>query len=307
METEIRTAPTVTAPATPLAPDPEQNRERSMKLPWFSLLSLSWLLTGCLAPADDDDSGPTDDDDSVGCAVDASGGTGGATGSSWVTVSGWSTDDATNSPDYEVLVYRPATLSGPAPLAILTANPVPADRGQIEQITYEFIGSGLDAWAEAHDYVFAFPVGGGNSGDDLAFSPGEDDAYMGSAIDAIAGSFDIDRNSIHLFGRSGGGRLAIQLSQAHSTRIASIMSLAGPQPFPDWESGTPEWERPVDGLFIHDENDPVVGRATVLDTVTMFESLGAEVETFFDYTGGHDWDADQVEPRMASFFDRTCL
>lgn len=278
-----------------------------MKLPWLSLLAGSALLFGCPTTTDDDDSGAADDDDSVGCTVDASGGTGGATGSSWITVPGWSTDDGFDTPDYEVLVYRPATLSGTAPLAILTANPVPANRGLIEQITYEFIGGGLDSWAEANDYVFAFPVGGGVEGGDLAFSGAQDDPYMGAAIDEIAGSFDIDRNSVHLFGRSGGGRQAIQLGQVHSTRIASIMSLAGPQPFPNWESGAPEWERPVAGLFVHDENDPVVGRPTVLDTVNMFESLGAEVETFFDYTGGHDWDADQVEPRMAAFFDRTCL
>ncbi|MCO4770504.1 MAG: hypothetical protein KDA24_10785 [Deltaproteobacteria bacterium] len=264
------------------------------------------LLLGCTAVEGDDDDSAGGGDGPAGCTVVSSGGSGGDTGSSWVTVPGW-TDAGTDTPEYEVVVFRPPGLTGPTPLALLTANPVPADRADIEQIVFEFIGSGLGNWAETYGYTFGFPVGGGVEGGELATRTARDEPYFGDAIDAVTGQFDIDLNSIHLFGRSGGGRLAIQMAQFQATKVASIMSLAGPQPFPNWESGEPEWERAVGGLFIHDENDPVVGRPTVLDTVTMFQSFGGQVETFFEYTGGHDWNAEQVEPRMAEFFGRTCI
>jgi len=273
----------------------------------WTALAASLVLAGCPAGNDDDSSRVADDDDVAGCTVNASGGSGGASGLSWITVPGWSTDDGANTPDYEVVVYRPPTVQGSAPLAILTSNPVSADRSSIENIVVGSDDGGFDAWAETYGYIVAFPVGGGVEGGLLAFRSQQDEPYMGAAIDAIGQSFDVDLNSVHLFGRSGGAYLAIQLAQAQATRVASIMSLAGPQPFPNWESGEPAWDRPVGALLIHDENDPIVSRPTVLDTAVMFESLGGEVERFFDYTGMHEWVPEQVEPRMALFFDRTCL
>lgn len=258
------------------------------------------LAAGCPA-ADDDDSAGVE-----GCVARGSGGSGGAAGTSWLTVPGWSTDDGGDLPDYEVVVYRPEGLAGPAPLAVFTNNPVEGERAVIEGYLTD-IGSGFDAWADEHGYVVAYPVAGGVEGGELGFRTGQDEPYMGAAIDAVAAAFDVDLNSVHLFGRSGGGRLAIQLAQAHAEAVASILSLAGPQPFPNWETGEPTWSRPVGGLFVHDEADPIVGRPTVLDTVAMFQAQGAEVETFFDYTGGHDWLAEEIEPRMAAFFGRTCL
>lgn len=265
------------------------------------MLALGVLAGACVDGPDDDDS--ADDDDVDGCVVADSGGSGGAVGASWETVNAWSTDDGPNLPDYEVLVYAPAGLPPGAPLALLTSNPVPPDRTQIEQILFEFIGSGLDVWAEEHGFIVAFPVAGVVENSQLAFRTGLDEEFLGAAIDAVAARFSIDRNSVHLFGRSGGGAQAIRLANAHSPRIASIMSLAGPQPFQTW----PSWERPVGGLFVHDEADPVVSRAAVQDTVDMFLDAGAAVETFFDYTGGHDWDAASIEPRMAEYFARTCI
>ena len=267
------------------------------------LLAALLVFAGCVSP-DDDDSSTTDDDDAGGCVVDGSGGSGGAAEGDWLTVGGWTTDgDA--APDYEVYVYAPAGLSGPAPVAILTANPVQPDRGEIEMMMTQFISypDGLDAWAELHGFILAFPVGGVIEQGQLAFRFGFDESFMVVAIDTIASNYDIDRNSVHLFGRSGGGRVAMQMAEEHSEKVASIMSLAGPNPF----NGPPDWDRPVAGLFIHDEADPVVSRTSVQASVDAFEDGGAYVETFFDYTGGHDWDAAQVEPRLAGFIGRICL
>lgn len=264
-----------------------------------------FALLGCPADDDDDSSVADDDDASAGCEVDSSGGAGGDVGGTWVTVPGWTTDaDAT--PDYEVFVYAPPNLSGPAPVAILTSNPVQPDRGEIERTIMDYISSpnGLDAWADQHGFVVAFPIAGVVEQGQLAFRFGLDENFMSAAIDAIGSSFDIDRNRVHLFGRSGGGRVAMLMAEAHSERVASIMSLAGPNPF---TQGPPEWTRPVPGLFIHDEADPVVSRAQVQASVDAFEDGGAFTETFFDYTGGHDWDAAQVEPRLADFYGRMCL
>jgi len=274
-------------------------RPRASARRWVLLGAVLLGAAGCPG-ADDDDSAAVET-----CAVRASGGVGGAPGMSWHTVPGWSTDDGSDLPDYEVVVYRPAALDGPAPLAVFTSNPVPGEREAIEGFLTD-IGSGFDAWADEHGYLVAFPVAGGVEGGELGFRTGQDEPYMGAAIEAVAGAFDVDRNRVHLFGRSGGGRLAIQLAQAHADTVASILSLAGPQPFPNWESGEPTWSRPVGGLFVHDEADPIVGRPTVLDTVAMFQAQGAPVETFFDYSGGHDWLAAEIEPRMADFFARTC-
>ena len=274
-------------------------------LPLLLLLAGTLVVTGCPAD-DDDDSSVTDDDDaSGGCVVDGSGGSGGAPAGAWITVGGWSTD-ADTVPDYEVYVYAPANLTGPAPVAILTANPVQPDRGEIAAMMTEYISypDGLDAWAELHGFIVAFPAAGIVEQGQLAFRFGLDENFMGAAIDAIGSSYAIDRNAVHLFGRSGGGRVAMQMAEVHSERIASIMSLAGPNPF---TAGPPQWTRPVPGLFIHDAADPVVSRTQVQASVDAFEDGGAETETFFDYTGGHDWDADQVEPRLAAFFGRMCL
>ncbi len=268
------------------------------------VLVLALSLAGCASVDDDDSAGSAgDDDDAAGCVVDGSGGSGGAVAGDWITVGGWSTEgDA--APDYEVYVYAPANLTGPAPVAILTANPVEPDRGEIERMMTEYIGypDGLDAWAEQHGFLLAFVAAGFVEQGRLAFRFGFDENFMAAAIDAIGSNYDIDRNRVHLFGRSGGGRVAMQMAEVHSARLASIMSLAGPNPF----DGPPDWERPVAGLFIHDVADPVVSRTSVQASVNAFEDGGAFVETFFDYTGGHDWDSPQVEPRLADFFGRMC-
>ncbi len=268
------------------------------------LLAAGVLVVGGCPADDDDDSSASDDDDGAGCVVDGSGGSGGDAEGAWLSVGGWTTDgDA--APDYEVYVYAPANLTGPAPVAILTSNPVQPDRAEIERLVTEYISypDGLDAWAELQGFIVAFAVGGVVEQGQLAFRFGFDENFMSVAIDAIASNYDVDRSSVHLFGRSGGGRVAMQMAEAHSEKGASIMSLAGPNPF----NGEPDWDRPVAGLFIHDANDPVVSRNSVQDSVDAFEDGGAYVETFFDYTGGHDWDAAQVEPRMADFFGRMCL
>jgi predicted esterase len=269
----------------------------------FLLLCGALVLCGCPADDDDDSSG-TDDDDAAGCVVDGSGGSGGASEGAWLPVGGWTTDGDV-APDYEVYVFAPANLVSPAPVAILTSNPVQPDRGEIERLITDYISypNGLDAWAELQGFIVAFPVGGVVEQGQLAFRFGFDESFMSAAIDAIAGNYDIDRNSVHLFGRSGGGRVAMQMAEAHSEKVASIMSLAGPNPF----NSEPDWEQPVAGLFIHDPDDPVVSRTSVQARVEAFEDGGAHVETFFDYTGGHDWDAAQIEPRMADFFVRMCL
>ena len=275
-------------------------RDRSL----FLLLIVALVLGGCVDPDDDDSAATGDDDDAAGCVVDGSGGSGGAATGDWLTVGGWSTD-GDSVPDYEVYVYAPANLAGPAPVAILTSNPVPPDRGEIEMMMTQYISypDGLDAWAERHGFIVAFVAGGIIEQGQLAFRFGFDENFMAVAIDTIASNYDIDRNSVHLFGRSGGGREAMQMAEVHSERLASIMSLAGPNPF----NGAPDWERPVAGLFIHDEGDSVVSRPSVQASVNAFEDGGAFVETFFDYTGGHEWDAPQVEPRLADFFGRMCM
>ena len=267
------------------------------------LMALGLALAGCPAD-DDDDSSVTGDDDDAACVVDGSGGSGGAAGGDWLTVGGWSTD-ADAIPDYEVFVYAPPNLSGPAPLAILTANPVQADRDEIARMITEYISfpNGIDAWADQHGFILAFPAAGVVEQGNLAFRFGLDENFMSAAIDAIGSGYDVDRNRVHLFGRSGGGRVAMQMAEVHSARVASIMSLAGPNPF----NGAPAWERPVAGLFIHDESDPVVSRTSVQAAVDAFEDGGAFTETFYDYTGGHEWDGAQVEPRLADFFGRMCL
>lgn len=282
------------------------------KIPSF-MFALS-VLAACAdtaLPDDDSTTGPEDDDSTEDptptdpcAAVDGSGGSGAAAGRGWLTVPGFSTDtDAV--PDYEVLYYAPGSLTGPSELRVLMTRPIAQDRAGIEQVIFDYLGQ--DQWAEEDGVIFVMPLPGPFEASQLGWytqDPADLD-YLTAALDTVELAFDVDRQRIHLYGTSAGGRLAVHYGHSLSTRIASIGDHAGSNPFANWPA-TP-WARALPALLVHDEGDPIVSRSAMEDVRDMFLDAGAEVETAFDYASGHEWNQEEIHPILGSYFAAQCL
>ena len=269
-------------------------------------LGLSVLLTACPSesadPSDDDDA--VDDDDTGEACGRASGGSGGALDSMvWLQVDGFG-DALDNSSEYEVLVYAPSSAQvTPMPVLMLVGRRMPLPFAQNEQIFSDLLG--MTDWAEEYGWLVMLPNPGNTGGDQINWTDSATDAaFFDAAVDTVAGRWDIDLDRIHAVGSSAGGRAASYLGWAHSDRLASIVNHAGGNPFGTWPE-TP-WDAECAGLFIHDEDDPVVPRAAVEDVVAMWEDAGQVTETYFDYPDEHEWVPESLFPTMKTFFDGVC-
>jgi poly(3-hydroxybutyrate) depolymerase len=282
-----------------------------MRLHHVPIAALLALAAACNDPADDDTTLPLDDDaaddDTTAdpCPADPSGGTGGATGTSWLTVLDHSTSD-TAMPDREVLVHTPSSWDGASPLAlyVMMTKPTPQDRAQVEEIFLEFVDQ--DAWSDASGFLFAVPMPGPYEGGNLGWYLGsvDDDAYFNAALDTLLASYNVDRSRIFLYGTSAGGRLAAYYGQKHGERLTGVIDHAGSSP---WNQPPPlPWPRALPGLFIHDPADPIVSRQAMEDIVQIWEDAGAPAETAFDYASGHEWNGEEIQPLIDDWVGRTC-
>lgn len=268
------------------------------------------LLLAC-PTVDDDDSGPPDDDDSASTADDddacglPSGGGGGPSGTSWHEVDGFGTpgDDA---PDYELFVHVPdgLDLSEAAPVLMLVGRRMPLDRAQNEQILFDMLAMG-DLVAE-QGWVLTMPLPGEAAPDQLSWTDSAtDEAFFDAALEQLGAGWNIDLDRINGIGASAGGSAAVMLAYKHGDRLAGILNQAGANPYAGGWPPTP-WPADCAGLFVHDEDDPVVPRGPVEDGALMFEDAGQQTERAYDYPSGHEWDADALGALMADFFGRTC-
>lgn len=273
-------------------------------------LSAAGFACGDPAPADDDSAGtpgpdPTPAEPCDG-AHDPSGGSGAPEGRSWLPVAGWTTDtDAV--PDREVLLHVPAGIDPTvgAPLMVLMTRPIPQDRAAIEQIAFDYLGQ--DAFADSEGWIFAMPMPGPFEAGQLGWYSQLDSerGFLGAAIDAIEAALPVDRQRIHLYGTSAGGRYAVAFGHAATTRIASVIDHAGSNPFSQWPALP--WPRALPALLIHDEADPIVSRAAMEDVRDMFLDAGAEVEAAFEYDRGHEWVPEEIHPLIAAWVPGRCL
>lgn len=124
----------------------------------------------------------------------------------------------------------------------------------------------LDALAQRHPFIFAFPDGtrdrvgarfwnATEACCDFYQARVDDVAYLGAVIAEIRAKLTIDPRRIYLIGHSNGGFMASRLACERADLIAAFISLAG------GTSADPERCRPtapVAALFVHGDADQTV-------------------------------------------------
>lgn len=159
-----------------------------------------------------------------------------------------------------VRVHAPRRASGPMPLVLNLHGSGGTAAGQ------EWV-SGMDAAADAHVFLVAYPQGAVPMGGGFAWNvPGQplvggarvpsgaaDDVdFIDRAIGALARAYPVDLRRIYLTGYSGGARMASYLACALTTHVAAIAPVAGvrfPAPCAD--------PRPVPVIAFHGTSDPI--------------------------------------------------
>jgi hypothetical protein len=264
------------------------------------------LLLGCSGPGDLDDDDASPDDDDFECG-DASDGSGGPEGLTWLVVDGFGTPEDP-VPDYEIAVYLPPGLDpgAPLPLLMITARRMPDSRPANEGILFGPPPSlGLDALADDQGWLVALPLPG-LAGDGLNWTDSVlDQDYWNAAVDLLEASYNVDRDRIWMAGSSAGGAATVYLGWQHAHRIAAIADHAGSNPFGANWPAVP-WADDCAGIFISDVNDPIVPQSAVEQAAAMFEDAGQVTERVFDYPSGHEWNVEQMNAIFVDFFPRTC-
>ena len=277
-----------------------------MRAPHLSCLLFGALLatTGCPDATDDDDSAAAvdDDDDDGGCGL-ASGGAGGAMDTlRWFGPDGGPGSPGDGTSEYEMLVYAPSSAPTPMPVLLLVGRRMPLAHGENETI---FTQLGMTDFADTYGYLVALPNPGDTGNSQINWTDSETDAaFFDDAMDVLESQYDIDVDRVHAVGSSAGGRAATYLGWAHADRLASIVNHAGSSPFGTWPE-TP-WANECAGLFIHDDDDPIVPRSAIEAVVAEWEAAGQVTETYYDYPNEHEWRPEALFPAMTEFFDGVC-
>lgn len=277
-----------------------------MRSSLFFLLSCLLVSAGCAEPGagDDDDAANDDDlgdDDDAACGL-SSGGSGGAMDvATWYSVPGFGPGDG--SSQYEMLAYAPSSAAvTPMPVLLLVGRRMPLARADNEAL---FAQLGMIDWAEEHGWVVYLANPGDTGNSQINWTDSQEDAdFFNASLDLLGEQYDIDLDRVHALGSSAGGRAATYLGWAHGERLASIVNHAGSNPFSPWP-GTP-WDSECAGLFIHDDEDPIVPRAAVQDVIDMWIDADQVTETDFEYAYEHAWVPEGLFPPMKAFFDTVC-
>ncbi|MET9216356.1 MULTISPECIES: extracellular catalytic domain type 1 short-chain-length polyhydroxyalkanoate depolymerase [unclassified Nocardia] len=145
-------------------------------------------------------------------------------------------------------VYRPATLSEPAPLVVMLHGGL--GTGELAQR-----GVGWDAVAEAAGFVVAYPDGVGrawNAGGGCCGNPGrtgvDDVGFLTAMVDEIARALPIDRARIYFTGMSNGAMMAYAMA-CRTTLAAAVGAVAGTQ------LGDCAQPDPVSVIHVHGTDD----------------------------------------------------
>ena len=151
--------------------------------------------------------------------------------------------------DYRLFIPSGYSASSPAPLVFnlhgYTSN-------ALEQQFY----SGMDAVAEANDFLVCYPNGIGNAWNvEWSFGSTADDVgFISALIDALADDYSINLSRVYSCGMSNGGFMSYRLACELNDKIAAIASVTGSM-VPGYAC-TPG--KPVPVLEIHGTADPTV-------------------------------------------------
>jgi polyhydroxybutyrate depolymerase len=119
--------------------------------------------------------------------------------------------------------------------------------------------SQMDASADAHGYIVAYPNGLANYWN--AFGSGADDIkFISRLIDTLAARYRVNLNRVYSCGMSNGGYMSYTLACSLSDRIAAIASVTGTMSLYTAANCSPSHPMPV--LHIHGTADPTVPYAT---------------------------------------------
>ncbi|GEM_PF-1071666 len=253
---------------------------------------------------------PEPDED--GCLVVGTFGAGGVSGRQSLEVEGYDSNGLT----WSVIAWGPSDIDPdePLPLGIFVTRNLPQDDADLfDWILEDFID--MPGMVADSGHVGAVIVPGPivQMGEDwIGWRPndGTDEAFFVDALAVLESSFNINRARVHLFGSHASGGYATQFAFNHADRIASTANQAGFNPFAgNWPAA---WLRPVSGMFIHDPLDEFQPESDIEESALMFEAAGAYVERFYDLDspaedGHHDWDSEEIWPRLLDFQGSRCL
>jgi polyhydroxybutyrate depolymerase len=176
---------------------------------------------------------------------------------------------STAAPAPVAIPARPYALHAPpsragalAPLVVFLHGYGSTGEGHVRQL-------GLEAFADAHGFVLAYPDGTidargkrfWNATDaccDFGSTGVDDVAYIRWLVDDVATKVPVDSKRVYVFGHSNGGFFAHRLACDLAPRIAAAVSLAGA----GWKDADRcSLSAPVSVLEIHGEADDVIRMA----------------------------------------------
>jgi polyhydroxybutyrate depolymerase len=170
--------------------------------------------------------------------------------------------------DYRLHVPPGAASGGPRPLVLNLAGAT--QNGQLQELY-----SQMDANADRHDYLVAYPDGtriakvltpdpvakDAQYGFDAGACCGlpvtdkvDDVDFLLRVVDDVAGRTPVDPRRVYVTGMSNGGMMAYTMAAEAADRIAAVASVAG-----QVELSSIHPARPVPTLEFHSVDDPIAG------------------------------------------------
>lgn len=153
------------------------------------------------------------------------------------------------------LVHVPKGLDPKAPAPLVVVYHGAAMTGRVMRAY-----TGLDAYADEHRFVVAYPDGTGliqtwNAGGLPAMAAGkvDDVAFTRDMLDDLKAVAAIDPKRVYAAGFSNGGMMAYRLAHELSDRFAAICAVGGTMTFDD-----PAPKRPVSVVHFHGTEDLLV-------------------------------------------------
>ncbi len=163
--------------------------------------------------------------------------------------------------------------------------------------------SGLNATAETHGFILAYPAADGPTWGLLPRKAIADLEFFDALLSRIQHEYRIDPRRIYLVGMSNGGYFAHLIAKERSTTIAAVMSHSGPLGLQTLAGIHAERKFPV--MIVHGMDDRIFPHAIARENRDKYVREGHEVKYIEVPQLGHTWAKDiHINETMWEFFDQ---
>ncbi len=163
--------------------------------------------------------------------------------------------------------------------------------------------SGLNATAEAHGFLIAYPAADGPTWGLLPKKSEADLAFFDALLARLQHEYRIDPRRIYLVGMSNGGYFAHLIAKERSTTIAAVMSHSGPLGLQTFAGIHAERKFPV--MIVHGVDDRLFPIAIARENRDKYVREGHEPKLIEVPQLGHAWGKDaNINETMWEFFQQ---